>query len=288
MLEMLVGRCGRSSPGRREATSHRASVLVALLACVLVASWSATASAQPTATFLVEKITVEGVSPGQARIVMAESLLKGGATYDEGELRDAVYRVKRLPFVLLADFSLRKGSVRGSYELIITVVATKRFFFTSGVSNWKGAGAPADHDEQGSVGFRQTIGSFGELFVQSSGILYTEKTGFVPSLQLGYNQYNLFGRGAVASLIYSQNDPIESRGRRSQQLSLELTVPFAGTTRSGSESWTRGGVPCILSRGLITHQPAPIWGGYTTAPTIRCLLARAKPSRRAWALVETT
>ncbi len=227
MATMDSGGNGRSPRGR-EARSHRSPVLVALVACLLAVGLSLTASAQPIASFLIEKITVEGVSRGQARIVAAESLLREGATYDERGLRDAVYRVKRLPFVLLADFSLRKGSVRGSYELVITVVATKRFFFATGGTNWWGAEPHDDPDEFGYVGFRQTVGSYGEMFVQLSGFGYTTFDGWYTSFQFGYNQYNLFGRGAVASLVYSENYPRPNGGDRSHVLQLELTVPLTG------------------------------------------------------------
>lgn len=76
--------------------------------------------------FLIETITVEGVGREAARgIIVAESLLQEGESYSEDELRKAVYRVKRLPFVVEADFSLKKGSERGAYELVITVEETK-------------------------------------------------------------------------------------------------------------------------------------------------------------------
>ena len=73
------------------------------------------------ARFLIERITVEGPKEAAANIVRAETLLREGETYTEAELRQAVYRVQRLPFVLDAGFSLRKGSQRGAYELAIEI-----------------------------------------------------------------------------------------------------------------------------------------------------------------------
>jgi len=60
------------------------------------------------------------VSP---QIVIAESLLREGAEYSEDDLRAASARLRRLPFLLSADFALEKGSERGRYLLAISVVA---------------------------------------------------------------------------------------------------------------------------------------------------------------------
>ena len=76
------------------------------IALLLLAAPPAQALEEP-ARFLIERITVEGPKEAAANIVRAETLLREGGTYTEAELRQAIYRVQRLPFVLDASFSLR-------------------------------------------------------------------------------------------------------------------------------------------------------------------------------------
>src|SRR5512143_1105438 len=89
--------------------------------------------AQEPARFLIEKITVQGPKEAAANIVRAETLLRPGGSYTEDQLRQAVYRVHRLPFVLDATCSLRKGSRRGAYELLIEVEPARWFFYDAWV-----------------------------------------------------------------------------------------------------------------------------------------------------------
>ena len=103
------------------------AILLAFLAGGLPARGDEQAP-EPT-HFLIEKITVEGPKEAAANIVRAETLLRAGETYSEDQLRQAVYRVRRIPFVLDATFSLRKGSQRGAYELLIEVTPARWFFY---------------------------------------------------------------------------------------------------------------------------------------------------------------
>lgn len=177
-------------------------IAVGLLTALFLAPLAA--GAEEPAGFLIETITVEGTRRAAANIVEAETRLREGQTYTEEDLRQAVYRVHRLPFVLDATFSLRKGSQRGSYELVIQVVPAKWFFFDHSIR--------ATHfDEplnlEGNFGGQETTYSFpgligARLFVGRSGVLFgalDSEEGF----QAGYSQYDLFGRGIVASLGYS-------------------------------------------------------------------------------------
>lgn len=158
------------------------------------------------ARFLLERITVEGAREAAGRIVEAETLLREGETYSEEELAQAVARVHRLPFVLDTDFSLRKGSERGAYELLIQVEEARRFFFDHSLRGSYLA-QPLDLDDTitnderdlsgslpGVIGFRQFIGRSGVVFAALDNS---------DGLQLGFTRYDLFGRGIVASVGYS-------------------------------------------------------------------------------------
>src|SRR6185436_3237068 len=163
---------------------------------------------QEPARFLIETIHVVGPSEAAANIVLAETLLEKGKTYTEDQLRQAIYRVHRLPFVLDASFALRKGSERGAYELVIEVQPARWFFFDHWVRAFR-FDEPLDLEESfrtdptmrstfdlgGLAGARLFVGRSGVLF----GALDSEEGG-----QIGFTKYDLFHRGVLASAGYSR------------------------------------------------------------------------------------
>jgi len=200
---------------------------------------------QETERFLIEKITVEGPKQAAANIIRSETLLREGGTYTEEQLRQAIYRIHRLPFVLDASFALRRGSRRGAYELVIDAKPARWFFFDTSVHAFQ-FGEPLDLEEhsfttdpsmkssttlQGLVGARLFVGRSGVLF----GALDSEE-----GIQAGFTQYDLFQRGILASAGYSRNaccvrevlplalDPTFSSWsfQSSEKLSLGVAVPL--------------------------------------------------------------
>lgn len=228
-------------------------------------------SAEP-ARFLLETITVEGPKQAAANIVRAETLLEEGRSYTEGELRQAVDRVQRLPFVLDATFALRKGSERGAYELAVEVQTARWFFFDQwsrgfylqeplGVNPGNPEGASYSESLEGGVGglagVRRFVGRSGVVFAT----LDTEQ-----GAQIGFTRYDLFHRGILFSASFSQAnrdlpevaevlplalDPTFAVWTfdDSSKLSLGLSVPFGGRQSvQVAISERRGGVE---SRGTV-------------------------------------
>lgn len=183
------------------------------LALLLLAALPAPGQEEPPqepARFLIEKVTVEGSKEAAANIVRAESLLREGESYTEDELRQAIYRVHRLPFVLDASFSLRKGSERGTYELLIEVQPTRWFFF----DHWLRAfrfDEPLDLEDDtfesdsslSSLAIGGVVGT--RLFVGRSGVLFAALNS-QDGIEAGFTQYDLFHRGILASASVSWND----------------------------------------------------------------------------------
>jgi hypothetical protein len=182
--------------------------------------------------FLLESVVVEGVQRDPVReIVAAESLLKPGKEYSEQELREAVYRVKRLPFVLDAEFSLRKGSERGTYELVITVEETRLFFYSADIGgsyDGNDYDFPLVREDRVDWGANGTAG--GRWFVGPQGLLFGSVQGIdsegVISGQAGYTHYNLFGRGGFASVVLGTN--LGDYFADSEQVSISLGIPIVG------------------------------------------------------------
>ena len=243
-------------------TLYRPTLALALLLVTAAAARAqepAPPSAEP-ARFLVETITVEGARPTAARIVEAESLLRPGESYAEADLRQAVARIHRLPFVLEVVFSLRKGSVRGAYELLIEVQQARWFFFErDNQLTFFDEPLALESLSRNETTFRW-FGLIGaRAFVGRSGVAFAGVSGV--SLQAGYSHYDLFGRGILASVGYSEGlteveDPLPYgidpnlavwEWGDTGKLSLSLAVPlsrddsfhFAWSDRRGQASARR-------------------------------------------------
>lgn len=206
--------------------------LLPFLLVLLGISFPAAAQSPDPPRFLLESIVVEGVQRDAVRqIVVAESLLKPGREYTEQELREAVYRIKRLPFVVDAEFSLRKGSERGSYQLVVTVEEARLFFYSAEMGGAydgddRRVGPGEDRVDWGALA---TVG--GRWFVGSQGLVFGSVQGFdtvgPASAQVGYTRYNLFGRGGFASAALATDVSDENDGE-SYQGSFALGVPIVG------------------------------------------------------------
>lgn len=202
--------------------------LLPVLLCLGVPVAPIAAQTPEPARFLLESVVVEGVQRDAPReIVVGESLLKPGNEYTEQELREAVYRIKRLPFVLDAEFSLRKGTERGAYELVILVKETSVLFYSANIAGGYSedifpGGERMDWGVFGTIGARYFVGSQGLVFGSVQG--YDE--GGVQTAQVGYTHFNLFGRGgsATVGLATSVDDNLAD----GYQGSFSLGLPLVG------------------------------------------------------------
>ncbi len=179
-----------------------------LLLLVFFVLTAGAAVAQEADGFHIETITVEGGHRAATQgIVITESQLTPGRVWSERELREAIYRVRRLPFVVHADFTLRRGTARGLYALVITVEETRPFFFSqdtevistpkASVSEALGYGGnESSLRGSGTAGARLFLGAHSALF------------GLVDSnagLQAGYTRYGLFGRGGSVTVAVARH-----------------------------------------------------------------------------------
>ena len=223
--------------------SVRAIAILFVLLAGGIPVWSQEPAQEP-ARFLIEKITVEGPKEAAANIVRAETLLRAGELYTEDQLRQAVYRVHRLPFVFDASFSLRKGSRRGAYELLIQVEPARWFFYDAWVRAFVFEQPLVLRDEafRGDRSSLALVGLAGARhFVGRSGVVFAAVDS-QEGVQAGFTQYDLLHRGILASAGISRDwccvtevlplglDPTFSSWSFNEtvRFSLGLSIPLSG------------------------------------------------------------
>jgi hypothetical protein len=197
---------------------RRSHLLVAL-----ALAFAGHASAEEVPRFTIERITFAGASGRAAEILAAESRLREGGTYTEADLRDAVSRIDRLPFVVHSDFRLEKGSERGLYVLAVTIVETLPVFVSfHSLQHWVdtirvAAIHPSAPDEPPHIEYRNTVehgaedrGTVGgRWFLGARGVVHAavdySSCGGCPSrfprLSAGYTRYGLLGSNATLSIV---------------------------------------------------------------------------------------
>jgi outer membrane protein assembly factor BamA len=198
---------------------------------VLLAATFVVAAQEPEGVprFFIDSISVEGVRWASGRVIVAETRLHAGREYSEPELRDAAARATRLPFVLRVEPRLEKGASRGAYRRVLAVTETRPLFF---------GGAYLEEDEERDL--RQfTAGA--RRFLGRSGMLHgAATTDFDEQLfELGYTQYDLFGRGVfiAATLEYGAAIPNAPGAVTNANLAERLTAQVvAGVPLRGNQA----------------------------------------------------
>ncbi len=156
-------------------------------------------------------------------------MLKVGSTYSEADLQQALHRVERLPFVVSADFALRRGSERGRFALVVKVVETMPVFAGGdlGINVYSGSrqvmATEVAYVALPEVGARRFFGGENEVTATLRGGIQVSKrtwtqpneldsgyetrsnydTDFDKGYAIGYTRHNLFGRNLVAKVALS-------------------------------------------------------------------------------------
>ncbi|HEX8153398.1 MAG TPA: hypothetical protein VF698_09750, partial [Thermoanaerobaculia bacterium] len=217
-------------------------------------------------------------------VLIAESKLRDGAEYTESQLRDAVARIQRLPFVVDTSFRLEKGSARGRYVLVITIVETRPLFVSFRALHeaidtnrivFAGrdpvTGAPIVREEKQLFRHNEDFTTVGaRWFVGARGLVHgaVDLRG-ADRFSLGYTQYGLFGtRASVSAIVqyreYAFDFPavFGAAGRRTtsftDHLSYDLTaaVPLYGN-HGLRAAWHREQYPYTNSETVPTDPFGP-------------------------------
>ena len=214
------------------------------------------ARADEPVRFLIESIRIEGARYSSPRILVAESRLAEGRSYSEAELRDAMSRIKRLPFVLHTDFRLAKGTERGRFVLVIAIEETKPLFLRiDSLHNAIDTNELVQPFDPRNPQFRRITDHFTNNYYTLGGRWFAGAKGVVtaaadrskcyfdrgpcgsrdPGYSLGYTQYDVFGsRASVAAVVQYREfsnrlpDFIPGEGRRTTSFGDHLTFQLTG------------------------------------------------------------
>ena len=183
------------------------SLLVLLLACA--------PALRGEERFLIERIDVRHLLHASADVIRAETRLHDGESCAESDLRAANDRIRRLPFVLDAAFSLERGSVRDAYVLVITVTETRPLFYRLDfVPFFESRNVVKSVDNDELLGVRWFAGNRGAFHLAAIGHQSDRpfESSYV-SLQGGYTRYGLFHDRAFATFTVDHFGRTEGGGK---------------------------------------------------------------------------
>ncbi|MFP5245337.1 MAG: hypothetical protein ACLGH0_01490, partial [Thermoanaerobaculia bacterium] len=143
-------------------------------------------TAVATQTYRLERIVVEGSNVAE-EIVRAEARLPEERNYTEEDFRQAVYRIRRLPFVVQATYRIEPGLEAGGTTLVIRIVDETPVFLEANANR---------EDAAALIGYRAMLDDLGIVEVTVRGD--DEQDGETAALT--YRAYDLFGAGAFATV----------------------------------------------------------------------------------------
>lgn len=147
---------------------------------------------------VVERIDVIATRT-RPEIVIAEMRLPKGGTYTTDQIEQAVYRVRRLPFVADATYTLEPGVAPGARVLRVTIVDETRFSFNFDIEGVAQRGGYATALSE--MGFRVFPAKTGVLEIAPAATSFAtgggSGGGHLGDVRLQYRAYGLVG-GAYA------------------------------------------------------------------------------------------
>lgn len=250
---------------------HRDFLRACTVTCLLLASVAVVApafaqDASPASAYRIETITVQGAQREAAHNIVAdETRLREGETYDQAEIEQAVYRVRRLPFVLAAGYELRAGSTPGAYELVVTIQPyTAVRIVADAFGAFDGDRRDVEDEDHfdsfvsGELQARAFVGERGMAFASASKGEKLDPVG-----QAGYTRYGLFGRGSSATVTAGRVFSGDEEGVESDDIfaGLAVALPMSpNNTLRLSYSWARSDFQTAdFERRASFHSPAAQW-----------------------------
>jgi hypothetical protein len=208
------------------------SIVLAL--CVV---WSAAVFPQET-RYRLERIVVEGSTSSEA-IIRGESRLEEEVSYTEEAFRQAVYRVRRLPFVTDATYRIEPGVTAGGWTLVIRILQETPVFYRLDVDSLRVAEGDTDNSGMFTLGGRMLFDELGVIEGTASATDEREDEGLIAAFT--YRVYDIYGTGAFASISLARHFKADVRDYEMEPaltlgwpLSQKQTLTLSAGTRKFS------------------------------------------------------
>jgi hypothetical protein len=182
----------------------------------------------------IQRIEVRGAQRVPARIVVDETLLREGRDYSADDVRNAVARVRRLPFIADAGYTLDNG------VLVITVTEVRRISFlvdARGISlNDENYLTSTDYDFPDPTAEWTNAAAGARWLTRGGGVAHFGLTVLrnrhafginYSAYELGYTQYDLFGSRVFATV--NVRSPADSLEEKTFTPAATIGVPLTST-----------------------------------------------------------
>lgn len=197
--------------------------------------------AVPAFGFTIERIDVRNAHRVRPGVIAAETLLRVGRDYSEEDVRAAVARLERLPFLASADYSLENGSDEAHRVVVITVREVRPFSFlgdgrfivldetsilpqktdydyTDPTTQWKDA----------ALGVRWLVGGHGYAHAAMT-VLRTRQSiaKNYAAWEIGYTHHDLFGTRLFATV--NVRTPVDSVNEGTFSPAITVGMPLTAS-----------------------------------------------------------
>ncbi|HYC89445.1 MAG TPA: hypothetical protein VEO54_09560 [Thermoanaerobaculia bacterium] len=176
-----------------------------LALCVLATATAAFAQQQPR-RYRLERIVVEG-SRIDDTIVRGEARLEEEKMYGDEDFQQAVYRVRRLPFVTDAIYRLEPGVTAGGTTLVIRILDVAPVFYDLNGTGTRLADGETERDGTAILGARWQLANLGVI----EGAVEKSDVGEGINVGLAYRAYDIMGTGGFGSVAIAQRFKTELR-----------------------------------------------------------------------------
>lgn len=169
------------------------SIVLAL--CIV---WTGATFAQET-RYRLERIVVEGSNVAED-IVRGEARLVEERSYTEDDFRQAVYRIRRLPFVTDATYRIEPGISPGGTALVVRILDVMPIFYGAEGQATRRADGETDRDGRLLLGGRWLLDNLGVL----EGAVQKADNDDGLLAGIAYRAYDIYGTGGNATLTLAQ------------------------------------------------------------------------------------
>lgn len=173
--------------------------------CFLALATAAFAQQQP-ARYRLERIVVEG-SRIDDTIVRGEARLEEERMYTDADFQQAVYRIRRLPFVTDAVYRIEPGVTAGGTTLVIRILDVMPVFYDLNGVGTRHANGETERDGSALLGGRWQLANLGVI----EGAIEKSDVGEGINVGLAYRAYDIMGTGGFASAAIAQRFKTELR-----------------------------------------------------------------------------